>query len=61
MESDPSLGFEPHNYECLVGEEADRDGDHADLGPSKDCPKDQGEELIKTNLAGGEKKRSLSS
>lgn len=34
--ADLSPRFGPHNFECLIGEEAGSDGNHIELAPSQD-------------------------
>lgn len=41
---------EPHNFECLAGEEVENENDHANSASSQDRPS-QGEELIEISQA----------
>lgn len=47
---DPFPRSEPHNFECLAGEEVEDENDHANSASSQDRPS-QDEELIEINQA----------
>lgn len=45
------LGSEPRKIWCFAGEEVNIDYSHTKPDQPQDCPKDQGKELVESNLA----------